>query len=1045
MISQFVARHQAFPFSYHALICNIEVGKRRFIALGGGITVEANIERLHASLTAHFTELRDGRNDAPVYLLEHGVEGLELRLLLTSVRSALAQHQIESGWWASQALPLLVAATEIGYVYRGTGTDFWPIFAQQLQEVSLADRAALSTLFRRWAGELGLAKPPESPWNLAFCHIAWPVLHAILPIELHRPLARVLRDVRGHLDLSASDAALLGQIRNRAQLAGGVRLIGWLEDQHTAAAVIRQFLQPSGEHGIASCALKRIATDLARDETAKAALREARKRQKALEAQPKRRPRRRAEIEARFAPLVLRMVEQRLGLALKIPQMEQAARDSARSALDAMRWRAFLWGEGRPVPSRNIFSDFPLPLQIEALPGSDVPLFQKVAALPLAQDAKDFLGSLRVTTAAPLLFSDFADDGDALQRSSGGIADSGRCIVLAGPGPAAPSSAEPLGRIAGLRAYRLDAADPASQAWLATLGFAVRQTSRIVWIGDVEIEQHRPVRRFRAGSFIAFEVTSPGGACDVRLTAPDGRQCSLSGEESVLAGFTATDLGAYRLRYGAGAEQAFEVIAAEDELGLLAVDVDAGSGATGDLADRQITLRFDSAAIVQEAELELNLSCDGREVSRVRDILPDTPCRLGCDHVIWDQLLDRNTVERLLTARRAELRVSVTGLLQATFAFEQVTAPFAWIKQSDGRLTASDESGDLAVYAASPERPLVLAANPGAATSEDIQLLRAGHDRPLQAGGYCVGPRTWRTGEAPVARKPERLLRQFEAKRDNVADGRGVVDALIGWAAAGVDHPITQFRRGQIVRQLEGWMVEQLCGDAWAEQETKLAERRGRSFVSAFLSACARLGIGYCDVGLSRAQRALLDRILTRLIDARALPINLETSREPIEENLAIALDDLFNDGYALLCEDIEAVGDACSFSPDDDIDVGEVSENWDHALRAAASEAALISLVDLLRPLDAGDVLSLADFESMLPDDVVDLLHDWIVKNRPSHHARQWSRDLVESAYWLFARPGVAARLSWKAATERLLADGFSARAIRYAALRVGATRVSE
>lgn len=965
--------------------------------------------------------------------------------MLTSVRSGLAQHRIESGWWGSQALPLLVAATEIGYVYRGTGTDFWPIFAQQLHEVSLADRAALSTLFRRWVSKLGLAQPPDSPWNLAFCHIAWPVLHAILPIELHQPLARALRDVRGHLDLSASDAALLAPIRNRAQLAGGLRLIGWLEDQHTAAAVIRQFLHPSGEHGIASSALRRIATDLARDETAKAALREARKRQKALEAQPKQRPRRRAEIEPRFAPLVLRMVEQRLGLALKIPQMEQAARDAARSALDAMRWRAFLWGDGRPVPGRNIFSDFPLPLQIDALLAPDVPLLHELAGLPLAQDAKDFLGSLRVATDAPLLFADFADDGDALQRSSGGIADSGHCIVLAGPGPAAPACAEHLGRVASLRAYRLDAAEPESQVWLAVLGFAVRLTSRFVWIGDAEIEQHRPVRRFRAGSFIAFEMSTPGVACDVRLTAPDGKQCSLNGAGSVLAGFTAMDLGVYRLRYGSGEEQVFEVIAAEDELGLLAVDIDAGSGATADLADRQITLRFDSATTVQEAELELVLSCDGREVSRVRDVLPDTPCRLGGDHVIWDHLLDRDTVERLLTARRAELRVGVTGLLQASFGFEQVTAPFAWVRQSDGKLTASDESGDLSVYFASPERPLALAANRGVATGDDIQLLRAGHDRPLQAGGHCLGPRIWRAGEAPVARKPERLLRQFDATRDNVADGRGVVDALIGWAAAGVDHPITQFRRGQIVRQLEGWMVEQLCGNAWAKQEAALAERRGRSFVSAFLSACARLGIGYCDVGLSRAQRALLDRILTRLIEARALPISLETSREPIDEDLAIALDELFNDGYALLCEDIESVGDDCPFSPDDDIDVGEVSENWDRALRAAASEAALIGLVDLLRPLEAGDVLSLADFESMLPDDVVDLLHDWIVKNRPAHHARQWSRDLVESAYWLFARPGVAARLSWKAATERLLADAFSARAIRYAALRAGATRVSE
>ncbi|MBF9151710.1 hypothetical protein [Novosphingobium jiangmenense] len=1007
----------------------------------GAIESGAEIEQLHALLSAHFAGLRAERGDAPIYLFEHDFDNADLKMLSAAVRSSLARYPIESHWWVPRHLPLLVAATEIGYVYRGTGTDFWPIFGEQLGQTSLGDRGALSSLFRQSVARLGLAQPPETPWNFAFCHIAWPVLHAILPIELHQPLARAVRDVRSHIDLGASDAELIAPVRNRARLAGGVRLIAWLEDHYTAAAVIRQLLQPSGNHGITSSALKRIAADLAQNESANNALREARKRQRALEAQPKVRPRRRAEIEPKFAPLMLRKIEQRLSLALKIPQMEQAARDGARSALDAIRWRAFLWGDGRPVPGRNIFSDFPLPVQIDVFPEPDTPLIADVAALPIAQQAKDFLGSLRVASAAPILFSDFSDDGDALQRTGAVIADSGHCIVLVGPVQTAPPEAEQLGRVAGLRGYRLDVADPANQAWLASMGFAVRKTTRFSWIGDAEIEQHRPIRRFRVGSFIAFELSSPGGNCEARLTAPDGNQSVLSGTDTLLAGFAAKDVGLYRLRYGAGEEQLFEVIAVDDALRLLTIDIDAGTASTTDLADRQITLRFDSVATVQEAELQLMLYCDGRAVKVVREILPDTPCRLGGDHMIWDHLLDTDTVEQLLSARRAELCLTVAGLVETSFAFEQATAPFAWSKQADGQLVASDESGNLEVFAAVPQQPLMLAPGTNFATIDDVKLFRAGHGRPLQTGGYCVGPRIWRLGDAPSARKPDRLLRQFEVARarDCEADGRNIVDALIGWAAAGVDHPVTQFRRGQIVRQLEGWMVEQICGHAWSQRENALAEHKGRSFVEAFLAACARLNIGYCSLQMSRAQRALLDRILMRLIDARALPITLDTSREPIEEDVGVALDEVFYDAYVALADDIESVGDMCPFNLDDDVDVGEVSENWDKALRAAAREAALIELVDLLRPLDAGDTLSLADFESMLPDDVVDLLNDWISKNRPPHHARQWNRDLVESAYWLFARPAVAARLSWKAAAERLLADRFSARAIRYAALRAG------
>lgn len=1012
---------------------------------GGAIESDAQIQQLHATLSKRFAELRADRAGAPIYLLEHGLSASELERLSTAVRSAIVLHRIEGHWWTPHSLPILVAATEIGYAYRGTGTDFWPIFGEQLGEISFSDRAALSTLFHRAAARLGLAQPPETPWNLAFCHIAWPVLHAILPIELHQPLTRTLRDVRAHLDLSANDDTLISPVRNRAQLIGGVRLMAWLEDATTAAAVIRQFFQPGDEHRLASSALKRIAADLAHDETARMALREARKRQKALKAQPKQRSRRRVESSPRFVPLILRMVEQRLALALKIPQMEQTARETARSALDAIRWRAFLWGDGRPVPGRNIFSDFPLPLQLDELPGPDIALLGDLSALPLAQDAKDFLTSLSVATTQPLLFSDFADDGEALQRNSSSIADNGHCIVLAGFSSIAPPSAEHLGRVASLRGYRLDVSDPASRAWLTTLGFSVRQTARLTWVGDAEIEQHRPVRRFRVGSFIAFEVTTPNGTCEAQLTGPDGKQSSLTGSGKLLAGFVATDIGLYRLLYSAGEAIAFEVVDAEDDLPLLTVDIDAGTGATVELADRQVTLRFDSAATVQEGELELSLRCDGRIIKQVREVLPDTPCRLAGDHGVWDHLLDPDTIDQLLSARRADLSVSIAGLLEASFAFERLIAPFTWKRQSDGQLSASDESGEMVVFTAIPQAPLTLVAEKSAAESNEIQLFRAGRDQPLQGGGYCVGPRFWRAQESTFASKPDRLLRQFEGTVERAANSREVVDALIGWASAGVDHPVTRFRRGQVVRQLESWMVEQLCGNAWVEQEARLAERRGKSFVGAFLSSCAQLQVGYCDLGLSRSQRALLDRILTRLIEARALPINLETSREPIEEDLSVALDELFNDAYSLLCEEIESVGDRCPFSPDDDIDVGEVSENWDRAIRAAATEAALIELVDLLRPLDAGDALSLSDLETMLPDDVVELLHKWITKNRPAHHARQWNHDLVEAAYWMFARPAVAARLSWQAATERLLADTFSARAIRYAALRSSSTARAE
>jgi hypothetical protein len=538
---------------------------------------------------------------------------------------------------------------------------------------------------------------------------------------------------------------------------------------------------------------------------------------------------------------------------------------------------------------------------------------------------------------------------------------------------------------------------------------------------------------------VAFELNAPSGSCDTILICPDGAESTLTSTGTILAGFSASEKGLYRLKFSGGEEVAFEIVDDDDDPNIIKIDIDAGSRATSDLADRKVTLRFNSIASVQEAEIQLTLLCDGRVERHVQDILPDTPCRIDGSHSIWERLLDTDTVERLLGSRRAELFVEVSGLLKTSFAFDQVVAPFAWAKRPDGTMAAYDETGELMIFATTPEHPTKPSSTSGSVPEFDIQLLRAGRDQPSQAGGICIGSGTWRAGDALAVKRPERLMRQFSGESNNAVYGRDMVDALISWSAATVDNPVIQYRRGQIVRELENWLIEQFCGTAWSKQEQALNARRETSFIRSFLSACAQLGIGYGDVVVSASHDSHLNRILVRLIKTSGVFKKIEIDREPISEDIAIKLDDIFNEAYTLLYEELVAQGEPCSFDPDKDVDVGEISENWERAIARATSAEALPEMVALLRPLDAGDALSMADFEAMPPDEVIDLLDAWITKNSPAHHARNWNRDLVEAAYWLFTRPALVARLPWTTVTERLLADSFTARAIRYAALRAG------
>ena len=69
---------------------------------------------LQEKLIERFSELRDSRRGS-VFFVEHGLSADELDALRGDVRESLRSRPLESAWWDQHDLPLLVAATEVGY------------------------------------------------------------------------------------------------------------------------------------------------------------------------------------------------------------------------------------------------------------------------------------------------------------------------------------------------------------------------------------------------------------------------------------------------------------------------------------------------------------------------------------------------------------------------------------------------------------------------------------------------------------------------------------------------------------------------------------------------------------------------------------------------------------------------------------------------------------------------------------------------------------------------------------------------------------------
>ena len=191
-------------------------------------------------LAERFSGWRDSRS-GPVFFIEHGLTEAELEQLTAEVGQAIWRHPPESGWWRACPLPLVVSATEVGYRYRGTGTDFWPKLERALDtDINPTSRQSIRDLFEACSSQYRGARPVATPWSAVFRLIAWPTTHALVPREFHRQLAATLANLRASV-LAFDDANLHRAVKMVAKRSS-TRFASFLEGAGVAVAVIRALL-----------------------------------------------------------------------------------------------------------------------------------------------------------------------------------------------------------------------------------------------------------------------------------------------------------------------------------------------------------------------------------------------------------------------------------------------------------------------------------------------------------------------------------------------------------------------------------------------------------------------------------------------------------------------------------------------------------------------------------------------------------------------------------------------------------------------------------
>jgi len=95
--------------------------------------LSSDVLNIHRRLSDRYLSLRESRSTLPVFSIEHGLNEDERTRLETIVSSAVRRYGTSPEYWRNAYLPLLAAASEVGYVYQGTGTDFWPKLEKRLK------------------------------------------------------------------------------------------------------------------------------------------------------------------------------------------------------------------------------------------------------------------------------------------------------------------------------------------------------------------------------------------------------------------------------------------------------------------------------------------------------------------------------------------------------------------------------------------------------------------------------------------------------------------------------------------------------------------------------------------------------------------------------------------------------------------------------------------------------------------------------------------------------------------------------------------------
>lgn len=995
----------------------------------------------HRKLDERYRSLRDTRR-GPVFFIEHGLNDSARADLLDDVKEQLRlDGGLVQSRWVNAPLPLLVAATEVGYAYKGSGTDFWPVLEDTLDvRLSLADRQHIRDLFVTASELYRGAQPNKTPWARAFHLIAWPITHALVPLEFHRPLAHALAGLRENI--AGLDEDALHRAIRVAAVAPPPRFSALLENRTVVNAVAKGLL---GVDQAALCpeTMQRIAADVTADHVARRGVAVALKRQRTTPPRKTRASARRGEEPPQaVGSLQLRRRNGAVTIEASLPQLQPDLQRELRRLLRRRRYAPKLWGLSGRIPSEQLLSGLPFAIKLSAIPSEDAELLPKLDELGLSSSLTAQLAAFTLDAAPPLLFAVSAD-GELGRRVRGPKISAHREYWLLSKPDEGPPERSPLGRVGPYDHYHLDPSNTADHAALEGLGFRVKYNLAAKLEGPPPLEPRPHPPTFAVGDQLL--VVTP-------RVPPEGLLAELNGEEATLSdediAVVHTQLGAQALRLsGGGAAQTLDFAGAPPPQGrpiaACVIQPPTGEVTIQGLLRGSLSFLIESFAPLEGLSLTVEVEVGERRLHANAPI-GALPCVVSAAHEPFVTLLkDDAAYDALTRSDSVTLRLSVGHLCSRTLTLERRVRSCWWSRDEDGALSLTSEVGDVSygwVALTSPAAPITVDVAPPEGLTRllvpaAVDVLEYGSAAEFTT--LCVAPPRGALGP-PAIPKP-RLLRS----RSDSGSGLGLDNltrAYLRWSLAETTTALAAFRRHQVVSELERWLVEVCCGEEWARREAVVS---GKGLWETLAEVCDESGLGTdAYIELSELERDQLRRLRAGTLREQLPDLWFKFS-PPCELN-----DDDFEglDGacacaYARLAKRYEGRGEIARATELSDADPGAPAEDWLKALTLTRERVkAAVSrepLVELLLPSNSVNALMALEPSILTLDELAEELASWAKDAKSAFAGSAPKHDTLKAIAALWVAPEVAIEGSWRDALSVLLIERSVARATRYLALR--------